>query len=150
MFAFGQQAKGRKPPARSHTWEHLTVWANEHPVSAERNIFSDPELHQALMNLLGNDDYKRLMDNFKRAWPADVIEGYLVLHGANDNFTSSEHVFVIIWLGIADSHVKVVFKTQYGEDWRPTSQYDRPNVQPCILRMIRETGPWSHLNLEPH
>ena len=147
-FAFGQPPHHRLQRIAGHlsSLEHLKTWADEYPVSGKRNIFKDPALHRALLNLLGDADYQRLIEDFSHSAPIEIIDGYFVMHSVVDTSNPRQEIaFVAFWMYY--DVVFVAFKSQFGAEWRIPKNEIR-DMPMCVMRMVNKLGPWSPLIFE--
>ncbi|HEY6250754.1 MAG TPA: hypothetical protein VI685_12405 [Candidatus Angelobacter sp.] len=143
MSALGQgsQNTDQHHAQHLHNWARLKAWVNEFPAWEKRKTFKDPELHGALRQLLGADNYKRLMEDFRRVVRTEVIGGYLVLRGFTDR-SMERHETAFIVLGLNDGSTRVAFINEQKVIWRPLPAGDEPDLPDCILYQARTWGAW--------
>ncbi|HEY6350664.1 MAG TPA: hypothetical protein VI636_14770 [Candidatus Angelobacter sp.] len=143
LLALGQglQSTGQVPGQPVHNWSRLKAWANEFPVWKRLKTFKDPELHGALRQLLGPNNYKRLTEDFGRVVRTEVIGGYLVLRGFTDKSSDrDESAFIII--GLNDGSLRVAFIKKNEVMWRPLPAGQEPGLPDCILYQARTWSTW--------
>jgi hypothetical protein len=129
-----QQPNEQPSPQHPANWARLKVWTNEYPLSKKRSIFKDAELHRALLSLLGDSDYKRMMKDFELAIPIQVIGGYLVIQGSVYRSFPFQEVFIL--LGLNDASIRVAFIANNAVEWHSTSQNVETTLPGCILFQI--------------
>jgi len=134
--AQSRQSTGQRSEQHPHNWARLKSWANEYTVWERYKKFKDPELHRALRQLLGPNNYQRLMEDFRSVGRAEVIGGYLVLNGHTDHSIGRlENAFIV--LGLHDGSTRVAFIKEYEVVWRPQFVGDEPDLPDCILYQAR-------------
>ena len=96
---------------------HLKTWANEYPLKLwtkpKVNFFALPEIRQPLLNILGTQNFQRLMADLGQVTPINVIDGYLIIQGNSEPHKTppeeQEEVTVAVSLNDREGSIYVIF-----------------------------------------
>jgi hypothetical protein len=119
--------------------QRLKRWAGEYPLSNTGDIFDDPEVRQALLEVLGNADYGRLLEDFgvEAQNPISIIRGYLFFQGSpDDSIGRPELAYVAIRLIDGKAHV-AFYSNQEFELYPMTVDSGLPR---CLVEEIADGG----------
>ncbi len=122
-------------------WRALKWWAGEYPLdmnSPNRGFFKVPEVHEALIKLLGVPGYERLQRDFGLMEPVDMISGYLVLKGLTNPHATAigaqEKAAVAVQLGTGKFYV--LFSPEGGKAELSTSGGTYTDLPPGVLKSL--------------
>jgi hypothetical protein len=132
-------AEARPAGPHPHNLQRLKRWAGEYPLSNTGDVFDDPEVRQALLDVLGNADYGRLLEDFgvEVQNPISMIRGYLFFQGSpDDSIGRSELAYVAIRLIDGKAHV-AFYSNQEFELYPMTVDNGLPR---CLVEEIAGGG----------
>jgi len=120
--------------------ERLKTWANEYPISKKGNIFNDQDAHQALLDLLGDANYKRLIEDFALADPINVIRGHIFLQGMTDH-SNPRRETAMVALRLSDGEAHVAFHSRKKSTLFPMGE-ESVDLPRCISESLRTGDRW--------
>ena len=154
VFCQAQQPATHPHPKvhRFHNWERLKSWAGDYPMPpvgfgpGKGNIFKDPEVHRALLKLLGKSNYKRLMSDFQALAPIDVVQGYLVIEGLPNPRLTGRTESTLVIFRLINREVYVIFNPDIFDssshlEWYPASE-SGPDLPQYMWDRAKRLGPY--------
>lgn len=130
-----------QPPApHLQNLQRLKTWANEYPISKKGSIFNDQDVHHALLDLLGDANYKRLIEDFALADPIDIIRGHIFLQGMTGH-SNPRRETAMVALRLNDGKAHIAFHSHKKSILFPIAE-EPVDLPRCISESMKTGDRW--------